>query len=112
MKEARALGFAAALMLTWPAWGQHPGHAEHHGWYKDLKQPGRTASCCDNQDCRPARARPTDVGWEVYLDGFGWVPVPPKAILPDHLNQHPLSAHVCAHGSGYIYCFLRGSAGG
>ena len=67
--------------------GQHgQGHAEHHDWYKELKQPGTGFSCCNGTingiegDCRPTRAYVTDDGtWRAMIDGQ-WVLVPPRVV--------------------------------
>jgi hypothetical protein len=89
------------------------GHAQHHDWYRELKQPGTGYSCCNGTvdgvegDCRPTRAYMGDDGqWHALLDGR-WVPVPPRVVLkqqaPDGRN------HICAGKSGAIHCFLGGS---
>src|SRR5438034_957397 len=68
--------------------GHHgQGHAQNHDWYKELKQPGTSYSCCNGAkegvegDCRPTRAFQADDGtWRALLNGR-WVPVPPKVVL-------------------------------
>lgn len=102
-----------AAGLVWlgmaTVWAQHPGHAQHHDWYRQLKTPSGH-SCCDNQDCRPVQARPRDDGgWEAFFGGE-WRPIPPDRILPDRLNRVPLHAHICEQ-DGYVRCFLKGGGG-
>jgi hypothetical protein len=92
------------------------GHAEGHDWYQHLKTRSGW-SCCNaetadgNGDCRPVQARARDDGqWEAYYGG-GWQIVPAEAILADSLNHEPFRAHICER-AGFVYCFLRGGAGG
>jgi hypothetical protein len=97
-----------------PAQGRHgQGHAEHHDWYQQLKQPGTGFSCCNGTtngvegDCRPTRAYLNDDGaWYAFLDGR-WVPVPPRVVLKQLAPDG--RSHICASKSGLIYCFLGGS---
>jgi hypothetical protein len=97
-----------------PAQGRHgEGHAEHHDWYQQLKQPGTGFSCCNGTtngvegDCRPTRAYLNDDGaWYAFLDGR-WVPVPPRVVLKQLAPDG--RSHICASKSGLIYCFLGGS---
>lgn len=89
-------------------WGH--GHAEHHDWYKNLKQPGTGYSCCDGDathgDCRPTRAYKTSDGtWRALVDGH-WQPVPPSVVLKTLAPDG--NSHVCAGKSGMIYCFIGG----
>lgn len=89
-------------------WGH--GHAEHHEWYRKLKQPGTGYSCCDGDathgDCRPTRAYKTSDGtWRALVDGH-WQPVPPSVVLPTQAPDG--NSHVCAGKSGMIYCFIGG----
>jgi hypothetical protein len=95
--------------------GHHgQGHAQNHDWYKELKQPGTTYSCCNartvedpNGDCRPTRAYQTDDGnWRALINGK-WVPVPPKAVLQTLAPDG--KSHICANQAGMIFCFLGGS---
>jgi len=101
------------LLIASNSWAQD-GHRENHDWYKGLSGPGG-GSCCSGDevrgDCRVAQAHQRDDGfWEVFIHG-GWVIVPPSTILADRLNRQPLQSHICER-EGYIYCFLRGGAGG
>jgi hypothetical protein len=94
--------------------GQHGnGHAEHHDWYKELKQPGTGYSCCNGSvngiegDCRPTRAYLQDDGtWKAMIDGR-WTPVPPRVVLKSLAPDG--NSHICAGKSGMIYCFIGGS---
>jgi hypothetical protein len=89
------------------------GHAEHHDWYKELKQPGTGYSCCNGTangvegDCRPTRAFLTEDGtWKALVDGR-WMPVPPRVVLKNLAPDG--NSHICAGKSGMIYCFIGGS---
>ena len=91
--------------------GQH--HAEHHDWYKELKQPGTGYLCCNGTvngiegDCRQTRAYQGDDGnWRALIDGR-WMPVPPRLVLQSLAPDG--SSHICASRSGTIYCFIGGS---
>jgi hypothetical protein len=109
-------GFLIGLAVG-SARAQHQGHAENHSWYNELRS-NAGGSCCraqsaedPNGDCRPAT---------VWRDGDGivWaringqtVVVPPRAVLPDHLNRHPLVGMACEK-DGKWHCALVGGAGG
>jgi hypothetical protein len=91
-------------------WGH--GHAEHHDWYRNLKQPGTGYSCCNGTadgtegDCRPTRAYRTEQGtWRALLNGH-WTPVPPSVVLKTQAPDG--NSHICAGKSGMIYCFIGG----
>lgn len=95
--------------------GHHgQGHAQNHDWYKELKQPGTTYSCCNARtkenpdgDCRPTRAYQAEDGtWRALLNGR-WVPVPPKTVLQSMAPDG--RSHICANPAGMIFCFLGGS---
>lgn len=111
-----ALAVAGWLVtVPWPAWAQHPGHAENHNWYQHLKTPHGYSCCMGDMpgklgDCRPVQARPLDDGsWEAFFGGQ-WRPIPPERVLPDGLNLVPLRSHLCEQ-DGFVRCFLRGGAG-
>ena len=125
---------AVAFIFTggtkaWAQDGHHgQGHAENHGWYEKLKQPGSKASCCNTQktlpngtiegDCRPTRAYQVSEGrkcgshsvpegsWCALIDGR-WTPVPPRVVLKELAPDG--NSHICANPSGVIFCFLGGS---
>lgn len=77
-------GPARSLDLGRPfdfAQGRHgQGHAQHHDWYQELKQPGTGYSCCNGTvngpngavvegDCRPTRAQLQEDGtWRALVD--------------------------------------------
>lgn len=136
MKAIRFLGSLAEHFGIWPfvavavlaliayfglifgaltARAQHPGHAQHHDWYRQLLTP-QGFSCCNGDtadkvgDCRPVQAEPRDDGsWWAFFGGR-WQPVPPDRILADRLNRVPLHAHICEQ-DGYVRCFLKGGGG-
>lgn len=126
MRSAPTLAIAAVVMAMIIAMvmqcegpraqDQMRGHHENHDWYKSLQAPGG-GSCCNGDvetgDCRWARlCTPAEGGEGAVINGE-CRPIPWQAILPDHLNKDPLHAHICAQReTGYIYCFLRGGAGG
>lgn len=118
-----ALLYTLVALCVQPAQAQDghhgQGHAQHHDWYRALKQPGTGMSCCsrlnENEgDCRPVRAYYDDSAerWMALIDG-GWQPVPPRVVIKDdNLNLEPFTAHACVSKSGVWHCFLRKSAGG
>ncbi len=94
---ARTAVLALAVGLcTLPALAQDgtfgQGHAELHGWYQRLHQPGNGFSCCSDQDCRPTQWRAGATAIEVKVDGT-WCPVPQDRILP--ISAPDGQAHVC-----------------
>jgi len=107
------LAFLALMVvksITAPAYGQigqhGHGHAQHHDWYRQLKQPGTAASCCDNRDCRPTQSYRDDDGvWKARLDG-AWVRVPADRVL--NLVAPDGNSHICANEAGTILCFVPG----
>lgn len=100
--------------------GHHgQGHAQHHDWYKDLKQPAAPShSCCTKADgkegdCRPVRAYWDEFAerWMALVDG-SWEPVPPRVVIQDDsLNKEPFTAHACVSKTRVWYCFLRKNGG-
>ncbi|MCC2649868.1 MAG: hypothetical protein K0R61_53 [Microvirga sp.] len=127
-KAVSAILHVAAAIFVISAWflpqtafaqsGAHgDGHAEHHDWYKDLKQPGTGFSCCNGDsvdadgnpregDCRPTRADLREDGWWAVINGH-WTRVPASAVLKEQAADG--RSHICAGKSGFIYCFLAGS---
>lgn len=117
-KSALVLSLAligvAASGGAFPQDGHHGnGHAQHHDWYQELKQPGTGYSCCNGTingvegDCRPTRAYQGDDGnWRALIDGR-WVSVPPRVVLKELALDG--RNHICASRSGVIFCFLGGS---
>ena len=84
------------------------GHDLLHYWYKTLRQPGTGYSCCNNEDCRPTRARIRGQMVEVLVDGE-WTFVPPSTILQQ--SAPDLNTHVCAPKIGRprpIFCVVLG----
>lgn len=95
------------------------GHAQMHPQYKDWQQKNG-GSCCNNQDCRPIRAKQDWNGnWEIYIpEAKTWIPVPQNALQQPDLF-HDGRSHACTANpasyvgdSGYggiyslpIYCF-------
>lgn len=69
-----------------------------HDMYKDWKQPGNGASCCNETDCAPTQARwlPDRGQWEAKY-GEKWVLIPNNRILPFEAPDG--NAHLCAQGS-------------
>jgi hypothetical protein len=96
------------------------GHARHHNWYKGLTRPDTKGSCCDDQDCRPTRARfnATTGNWEAVKDGR-WITIPPSKIIDGDVPQEAAGeAHLCAppptwtqYGPDEVFCFIRPSGG-
>ena len=90
--------------------GRHgDGHAEHHDWYKDLRQPDTRSRCCngtvDGQtgDCRPAPSFRGEDGQYRVWDGREWLIVPRSKIIvmptPDR------GTHLC-ETYGRVFCFI------
>jgi len=95
--------FAWWLFLMWatPA----SAHDQYHEW----KIPGTMTSCCNDNDCRPTRARVTEDGfWEAW-DGKEWLTVPQSRVLP--FTAPDGRSHLCAIG-GVVLCFTPGEIRG
>lgn len=96
---------ASLLSCGPPAYSQHPGHAEHHEWYRTLKDDAGF-SCCNERDCRPTRAYLHDDGrWRAELGGV-WVIVPDETVLRTRAPDG--NSHICANRAGKILCFVGG----
>jgi hypothetical protein len=56
-------------------------------WFKSLRQPGTSVSCCSISDCRRVDFRiVTDGGYEVMVEGE-WYRVPDRFVLQQKGNQ-------------------------
>lgn len=123
-RAAVCLALAACvcfLLLPQIARAQHghrgEGHAEHHDWLKDLKQPNTGHSCCNARtdtnpegDCRQTRAYLHDDGrWRAIISGK-WEIIPPSRVLDPKLSKDPTRAYICEK-HGLIFCFLPAGAG-
>jgi hypothetical protein len=68
------------------------GHAKHHDeFYRHLKIPGTVMSCCNNQDCRPAKYRITSTGVEMEVAGR-WIMTPQSRVI-EHIEA--TESHWC-----------------
>jgi hypothetical protein len=85
--------------------------ASAHGPYTDWKIPGTSASCCNDEDCHPTRARQDENGdWEALHKGE-WLKIPRDKILPQDKAGDGRS-HICASPMGYVFCFTAGQVRG
>jgi hypothetical protein len=76
-----------------------------HDPYDSWKIPGTAASCCDNRDCRPTRARMTDrETWQAW-DGARWLDIPPDRVL--RMKSPDGRSHLCEM-NGVVLCFVPG----
>ena len=109
---------ACAMLWLWPAApaaqpsGRHgDGHAQHHDWYKDLRQPDIGASCCNGSadgragDCRPAPAYMGEDGFYRVWDGRDWLVVPKSKIIT--MPTPDRGTHLC-ETYGKVFCFITG----
>lgn len=96
-----ALGVLVLAALAWPA--------QSHDWYRGLKVPGTTRSCCNEHDCAPTLARMRDGVWFADAPDGREARVPPERVLQD--QAHPGGAAVlCWRGA--VICFVPPRAGG
>lgn len=78
-----------------------------HEPYGSWRIPTTGGSCCNNEDCRPTRARQDDEGhWEAW-DGWRWLRVPPMAVLS--IPSPDGRSHLC-EARGAVFCFLPAPA--
>jgi hypothetical protein len=92
---------------------------EQKAWFRSLHPHDRAEPCCDISDCREKLARIGTDGYEVYVDdSYGWVKVPPRAVL--HGTRNPIGmailcyqrARVAPRGLNLIiYCFVPADEG-
>jgi hypothetical protein len=76
-------------------------HEQYHEW----KIPGTETSCCNDQDCKPVRARANIDGlWQVWHEGR-WLDVQPQSILP--IPSPDGRSHACIIGST-VLCMVPG----
>jgi hypothetical protein len=111
-----AILLAGALLALPPAQphaqpsGRHgDGHAQHHDWYKDLRQPDTGSRCCNGStdgqvgDCRPAPSYMGEDGfWRVW-DGRDWLVVPRSKIIT--MPTPDRGTHLCEL-YGKVFCFI------
>jgi hypothetical protein len=108
--------FASVWLALWdgPAGAQHSGrhndgHAEHHDWYKDLRQPDTGVRCCNGSvggevgDCRPAPSFMGEDGFYRVWDGREWLVVPKSKIL--QMRTPDRGTHLC-ETYGKVFCFV------
>jgi len=107
------------LLLLWPLTlaaqqpsGRHgDGHAQHHDWYKDLRQPDTGLRCCNGSadgktgDCRPAPSWVGEDGLYRVWDGREWLVVPKSKILT--MPTPDRGTHLC-ETYGKVFCFITG----
>lgn len=78
-------------------------------WFKSLKQPGSTASCCDISDCKRTKANWEKGQWWADVQGE-WTPIPNEKVLKDTPSIDG-DAYVCSGYARRIYCFIKPSPG-
>jgi hypothetical protein len=105
----------AASLLINPAVAQEskPDYSDRqlNSWYKSLKQPGTTTSCCDISDCSPVESRMAEDHYEALIDDQWW-PVPPDRIILK--KENPTGSAVACWGRRYkasdgspvFHCFV------
>jgi len=94
MKRAAIL---VLLLMAAPAIAHEP--------YSNWKIPGTETSCCNDQDCRPVRARANIDGvWQVWHEGR-WLDVQPRSILS--IPSPDGRSHACIIGST-VLCMVPG----
>ena len=115
----------ALLMALLPLMGQSPamaqssapsgrhgdGHAAHHDWYQDLRQPDTGSRCCkgtvdgNSGDCRPTQSFLDDDGLYRAWDGRQWLVVPKNKIIS--MPTPDRGPHLC-ETYGLVFCFITG----
>ena len=103
---------AAAAGQSPPPSGQHgDGHAQHHDWYKDLRQPDTRSRCCNGTvdgkpgDCRPTQSYLGEDGLYRAWDGREWLVVPKSKMI--FMTTPDGGTHLC-ETYGRVFCFILG----
>lgn len=113
---------AAAIILTLLAAGAMPAMAHdlaawsdpaRDQWYRSLKVPGQSTSCCDFTDAaamNPDMVKQVGTQWFVDL-GEGFIPVPPERVVraPVSIDGLPyifMMAMPTADSPNAIRCFI------
>lgn len=117
-RRPHSIVLASVLLALWPAAvqaqhsGRHgDGHAQHHDWYKDLRQPDSGMPCCNGSvdgkagDCRPAPAFIGEDGSYRVWDGRDWLVVPQGKIIT--MPTPDRGTHLCEL-YGKVFCFITG----
>lgn len=80
---------AFAMGVAMAAHGEPPAGADSDSvvgqWFKSLKVPGSTASCCDVSDCRPTDYRMGQEGYEVPWNNE-WLKIPNQLVIKNKPN--------------------------
>jgi len=103
-----AVAALAGLMISPAARSQSgsygDGHAQQHHIYRNWHTPTNPGvSCCNDGDCRPTRAKQDDSGNWLAWNGYKWLRVPGRALLPPDIAGDGRS-HICERQE-FIYCF-------
>lgn len=122
-----AIGIALAMLFYVASTGGVGAQEHHHPpqdvelhdkFYSTWMRPdNRNISCCNKQDCYPAKARMTEFGtWQAQRREDGkWLNVPPQSVETERDNPDGQS-HLCApspdrealYRNGVI-CFIGGA---
>jgi hypothetical protein len=110
------LALLLALLLLYPlAHAQEHQHPAadvplHDKFYSRWMMPSdRNRSCCNRQDCAPARAFFENGKWMVWSKiRRSFIEVPKSAIESE--ADVPMGAHLCENSSG-VLCFGVGTGG-
>ncbi len=100
----RLLLIATVYTLVMVMIGFAAGRASAHDGYEGWTPPNNpNTSCCNNADCRPTRAYLGDDGlWRAW-NGYKWLIVPGRALLPADYAKDGRN-HLCEKDE-HIYCF-------
>lgn len=105
------LGLSPFAVGAQPSGRHGDGHAQHHDWYKDLRQPDTGVRCCNGSvdgqagDCRPAPSFMGEDGFYRVWDGREWLLVPRSKIIT--MRTPDLGTHLCEL-YGKVFCFITG----
>lgn len=89
-------------------------------YFRDLKQPGSGASCCDISDCHFVDAKQEPDGtWMSHIpfDSPEWRPVPPDRVLTNKVSPSEDGKGIICHSAfpaNYVptvYCFIPPAMG-
>jgi hypothetical protein len=78
-------------------------------WYRSLKQPQSSMSCCDESDCRTVDYRVGSLGYEAFIENE-WIAIEDKLVLKrDNPTGHAVACAMRIGPNIKVFCFVPAS---